>query len=69
MKKLDLDIVQSVMQPHLLSVRGANGSLKEGLVASGFKAGDRVVVILAEDYEALQYTYQAHYGQDLDEPA
>lgn len=54
MKRLELTVVQSVQQPHLLSLRGANGnSLKEGLVASGFKDGDKVVVLLRGELDDI----------------
>jgi len=52
MKRIEAVIVQSLEYPERVSIRGADGGqgFREALRDGGFVAGDRVVVVLAQDY-------------------
>jgi len=57
MKRYDMQIVQSTVDPRGVSVRDLDGrasTFKINLGAAGFKPGDRVSVVLTDDLEWLQ---------------
>lgn len=52
MKGISAIVVYSVLKPGKLSLRGENESLKDALTDAGFKDGNKVYIILADDFES-----------------